>query len=170
LIHTTSCFLGLNQHNSSVSNSALDLVFTNINDLCVSISNYPVVTSDNYHSPLYLHFKLTFDCQPAFLTHQCNYGQGDYLSLYNTLSNCGWSSVLNENSVHSAVYNLTASVLEAINKAISSLKLESGTFPDWFSKSLIFFTLRRKISFLRNIINLNLIIITVFFHIIYTDY
>jgi hypothetical protein len=53
LIHATSCFLGLNQHNNSVSNSALlDLVLTNINDLRVSVLNYPMVASDNCHPPL----------------------------------------------------------------------------------------------------------------------
>jgi hypothetical protein len=44
LIHAAPCFLGLNQHNNSVPNSTLlDVVFTNINDLCVSISDYPMV-------------------------------------------------------------------------------------------------------------------------------
>jgi hypothetical protein len=33
-----------------IPNSALlDLVFTNINEVYVSISDYPVVTLDNYH-------------------------------------------------------------------------------------------------------------------------
>jgi hypothetical protein len=43
LICAASCFLGLNQHNSSLPNRALlDLVLRNINDLgiCVSISDY----------------------------------------------------------------------------------------------------------------------------------
>jgi hypothetical protein len=61
-IYSTSCFLGLNQHNNSVSNSTLlDLVSTNISDLCVSLSNYPVVAPGNYHTPLNLNFKLTLD-------------------------------------------------------------------------------------------------------------
>jgi hypothetical protein len=60
-LYTTSCFLGLNQHNSYVPNSALlDLVFTNISDLSVSVSNYPLVAPDNYHPPLVLEFKLAF--------------------------------------------------------------------------------------------------------------
>jgi hypothetical protein len=55
LIHATSCLLGLYQHNSSVPNSALfDLVLTNINDLRVSVSAFPMVAPDNYHP----HFKL----------------------------------------------------------------------------------------------------------------
>jgi hypothetical protein len=84
---TTSCFLGLNQHNNSVPYSTLlDFVFTSSNVMtCISITNYPLVASDNYHLPLNLDFKLTFDCQST-LTPQRKYGQGDYLFLYNTSS------------------------------------------------------------------------------------
>jgi hypothetical protein len=140
LIDATSCFLSLNQHNNSTSNNALlDLVFTNINNLCVSFSNYPVVAPDNYHPPLNLDFKLTSDSQPTFLTPRRNYGQGDCLLLYNTLSNYDWSCVLNENSVDSAaVYNFTASVSETLNETIPFVKPKNSSFPHWFSKSLIY--------------------------------
>jgi hypothetical protein len=70
-----------------------------------------MVALDNYHSPLNLDFKLTLDSQLTFLTPLRNYGQVDYLLLYNTLSNYDWSCVFNENSVDSAVYNFTASVV-----------------------------------------------------------
>jgi hypothetical protein len=122
-IHATPCFLGQNQHNNSVSNSALlDLVFANINDLCIPVSNYPVVAPDNYQPPRNLNFKLAFDCQPTFLTPRRNYGHEDYLLLYNTSYSCDWSRILNENSVHSAVYNFTVSVAKAINDTIPSVK------------------------------------------------
>jgi hypothetical protein len=146
LIYATSCFLDLNQPNNYISSSALlDLVFTIINDLCVSISNYPVAAPDNYHPPLNLDFKLTFDSQLTFLIPRRNYGQGDYLLLYKTLCNYAWSCVLNENSVDSAVYNFTASVSETINETISMVKPKNSSFPDWFSKSLIYYF--KKISF-----------------------
>jgi hypothetical protein len=63
-----------------VSNRALlALVFTNITDLRVSLSNYPVVATDKYNPPIHLDFKLTSDSQLTFLTPLCNYGQGCYL-------------------------------------------------------------------------------------------
>jgi hypothetical protein len=68
------------------------------------------------------------------MTPQHNYGQGDYLVLYNTLSDCDWSCVLNLNSVDSAVYNLTASVSETINETIPSVKPKWSTFLLGFSK------------------------------------
>jgi hypothetical protein len=89
LIHTTSCFLGLYQYNNSVPNSALlNLVLTNLNDLCVSVSDCPTVAPDNYHPPLHLDLKLTFDSQPALMTPHSSYKQGDYLLLNTTSSTC----------------------------------------------------------------------------------
>jgi hypothetical protein len=141
LIQATSCLLGLYQHNSSVANGTLfDLVLTNINDLRVSVSDFPTVAPDNYHPPLHLNLKLTVDFQPAIMTPQRSYKHGDYLLLYTTLSNCDWSCVLNENSVDSAVHNLTVRMSEAINEAISSLIPNSSTFPHSFSSSLKYYT------------------------------
>jgi hypothetical protein len=144
----------------TISNSALlDLVFTNINDICVSLSNYPVVSPDNYHPPLNIDFKLTLDSQLTFLIPRRNYGQVDYLLLYNTLSNYNWSCVFNESSIDSAVHNFTASVSEAINEIIPFVKPKNSSFPHWFLKSLIYYIKKKKIGFLINIRNLNLIII-----------
>jgi hypothetical protein len=117
LIHATSRLLALYQHNSSVANNALlDLILTNINDLRVSVSDFPMVVPANYHPPFHLNLKLTVDFQPAVMTPQRSYKHGNYLLLYTTLSNCDWSCVLNETSVHSAVNSLTARVSEAITK------------------------------------------------------
>jgi hypothetical protein len=77
----------------------LILYLQNINNLCVSVSNYPMVAPNNYHLPLKLDFKLTLDCQSTFVSQRSNYCQGDYLLLHNTLSNCDWSCALNENFV-----------------------------------------------------------------------
>jgi hypothetical protein len=76
-IHASTCFFGLHQHNNSAVNSALlDLVFSNISDLGVSISSFPVVTPDKYHPPL-LDFKLTFDCHRTSLAPHRSYAHGD---------------------------------------------------------------------------------------------
>jgi hypothetical protein len=130
IIHTTSCFLGLYQHNSSVPNSALlDLVLTtNIKDLRVSVSHFPMVAPDNCHPPLHLNFKLTVDFQMALMTTQRSYKHGDYLLFYTTLSNCDWSCVLSENSVDFAVHNLTAHVSEVIFVNDLSTKIKHSKF------------------------------------------
>jgi hypothetical protein len=147
LIHATSCLPDLYQHNSSVPNSALlDHVLTNVNDLRISVSDFPMVAPDNYHPRLHLNLKLTVDLQMAIMTPQRSYKHGDYLLLYTTLSNCDWSCVLNENSVDSAVHNLTGRVSEAINEAIPYLILNSSTFPHWFSSSLKYY-IKKKNNF-----------------------
>jgi hypothetical protein len=50
-------FLCQNQHKNSVLNNALvDLVFLNINDFRVSVSDCPIVASDNIHATFNLDF------------------------------------------------------------------------------------------------------------------
>jgi hypothetical protein len=85
LVHTTVCFLCLNKHNDSVSNSALlDLFFSNIRDLIVYISNYSVVSPDSYLSPLVFYCQLTFECPHISPVYHHNSAQGDYFLLFNT--------------------------------------------------------------------------------------
>jgi hypothetical protein len=77
LIHATTCFLGLNQYNNSVPNSALiDTVFTYTTFvfLCHIILWSVLII---FIPPVNLGFKLTFDSQRTSLTPGRNYGQGD---------------------------------------------------------------------------------------------
>jgi hypothetical protein len=129
--------------------SLLDLVFTNINDLNVSISDFSMVSPDKYHPPLLLDFQLMLDYSYLLSTSRRLYGRGDYLLLYNTLLSSNWSCVYNENSVDFAVLNLTATVSEAINQAIPFVKYRNSSFPYWFSS-----TLRRKTNILEDIRNI----------------
>jgi hypothetical protein len=55
---------------------------------------------------------------------------------YNVLDHSEWFCLLNENSADSAVNDLSAIMLEAINLAISYIKSKDSTFPRWFSDSL----------------------------------
>jgi hypothetical protein len=161
-LYTTLCFLGLNEHNNCVPNSALlDLVFTNISKLSVSISYYPLVAPDNYHPPLVLAFKLIFHSQYTMLVPRRNYEKGDYLLLCDTLLNSDWSCVLNENSVDSAVNNLMATVSEVFDLAIPFVKPNNSTYPHWSYKLLKYY-IKKEISFLRNLRNQSLIIIIAF--------
>jgi hypothetical protein len=83
---------------------------------CISITNYPMVDSDNYDLPHNLDFKLTFDCQSTLMVKGIIY----FFTILHL--NCDLSCVLNENSVDSAVYNFTTSLSKAINKTILSVK------------------------------------------------
>jgi hypothetical protein len=80
---------------------------------------------DKYHLSCVLDLKLILDCHCTSLTSQSTYGKRDYLEIpYITC----WSCILNENSVHCAVYNLTLTALESINMAIPFLKPRSLPF------------------------------------------
>jgi hypothetical protein len=126
-VHTATCFLVLDQRNNSIiSSTLLDLVFSDITDISPSISSSPVVTSVKYHPPLLLGFNLTLGCHLVSLTPRRS---------HDVLRHSGWSFVLNENSVHSAVHNLTATVREAINVMIPYIKYKNSTFPHWFCNS-----------------------------------
>jgi hypothetical protein len=84
-IHTATSFLGLDQRNNSIINSALlDLVFSNVSHISASISSSPVVTSAYYH-PLVLDFNLILGYHRTSLIPHRSYAQGDYLLLYNVL-------------------------------------------------------------------------------------
>jgi hypothetical protein len=69
------------------------------------------------------------------------------LLLYDSLLNSDWSCVLNENSVDSAVNNLTATVSKAIDLAIPFAKPNNSTYPHWFSKLLKYYIKKKKSVF-----------------------
>jgi hypothetical protein len=117
--------------NTVVNNALLGLVFSNISDIILAIPRFSLVTPHTFHPSLLLDFKLTFDCHRIPLTPHRSHTQGDYLLLYNVLRHTDWSSVLSENSIDSAVYNLTAIMREAIN-----VKSQNSAFPHWFYNSL----------------------------------
>jgi hypothetical protein len=140
-IHTAICFLGLDQYNNPIINSALlNLVFANISDVSASISSSPVLTLDKYHPPLLLDFDLSLKCHRVSLTPRRSYAQGDYLLLCNGLRHSDWFYIRNENSLDPAVNNLTAIVREDINIALPYIKSKKKiclpTLVFFFFKSL----------------------------------
>jgi hypothetical protein len=114
----------------------LDLVFTNISDLSLPISDFCMVSPDKYHPPLLIDFQLMLDYSYLLSTPRRLYGRGDYLLLYNTLLNSDCSCVYNENSVDSSFLNLTSSVSEAIKEAILFVTYRNSSFTHWFSSTL----------------------------------
>jgi hypothetical protein len=141
----------------------LDLVFINICDLSVSISDFSTVSPNKYHPPLLLDFQLMLDYSYSPSTPRCLYGRGDYLLLYNTLINSAWLCVHSETSVDSAVLSHTAVVSEAINQTIHFVKYRNSSFPHWFSSTLKYY-IKKKISILEDVRNPNLQKTTLVFH------
>lgn len=109
---------------ASISTTALFLMthislrFSNIRDINISISNYPAVNRENCRPPLVLDCKLTSENLHVTPITHCNYAQGDYFLLYNTLVVSDLLGVLKENSSGSAIHKLASIMTQAMNLAI----------------------------------------------------
>jgi hypothetical protein len=147
--HTATCFLGLDQRNNAIINSALlDLVFSNISDLSACSSSSPVVTRNKYHPPLLLDFSLTPDSHLIFLTSHRSYAKGEYLLIYDVLRHSDWSYVLNENSVDCAMNNNHTNIVrEAVYLAIPYIQSKNSTIPHWFSNYLKYYYKKKNQHF-----------------------
>jgi hypothetical protein len=124
------------------------LGLTNINDVSVCISRHPVVNPDSYHPSLMLDSKLTSEYTHISRTPHRNYVQGDHFLLYSTLLASACSSVLNENSVDSAVHLLTSALTEAMSLAIPFVKYRHSFFSHCSFSSLKYY-IKKKTRFSR---------------------
>lgn len=120
-----------------------------------------MVAPDNYHPPLHIDFKLTFDCQLTFQTPQRSHSQGDYLLLYNTFIKLWLVQCKKFCWLQFIILLLVCRRLSMKPFCVLNPKLLH--FLTGFPKSLVYY-IKKKNQFLRNIWNLILITITVFFH------
>jgi hypothetical protein len=89
VIYSATCFLGLNQHNYSDSDSnLLDLVFSNFADLSFDHPEYGLVQPDHFHSPFVIGCTtpVVRSKQNCNISHK-RFSAGDFAVLYNALSN-----------------------------------------------------------------------------------
>jgi hypothetical protein len=134
----TICFLCLDQHNAPVSNSTLlDLLFSNIRDLIVPISNYSVVNRDSYFPPLVPYCQLTFKCLHISPVSHHNSTQGDYFLLFRHLRPAGQVHLTCR--LTQAVCTLASRGTGTTNLTIPSVKrlnLKTSVFSDITFRSL----------------------------------
>jgi hypothetical protein len=122
VIHSAICYLGLNQHNHSVSGfNLLELVFDNFVDISLDYVEHGLVHPDPFHP------RFIIDCtiQRWRNNQNCNtpykrYSAGDYALLYNALFTYDWSALYIETSVDAAVDRLDVAVAQAIILAVPS--------------------------------------------------
>jgi hypothetical protein len=110
------CLLNLSQCNDIVgSSNLLDLIFSNLNDLDITLVDPGLIKPDNYHPPMIINICLPFGtCIQNVVYSFCKFSSGDYALLYDTLSNFDWSGVYGTTSVAP----LNAAVQEAMDQAI----------------------------------------------------
>jgi hypothetical protein len=122
-IHTDGC------------TNLLDLIFSNLSDLCITPVNPGLIKPEYFHPPLYIKIPLPFViCAQNYIYSYRNYTSGDYTLLYNIVSTYDWSSVYGTTCVDSTVTNLNTAVCGAMEQAIPRVITNSGTkFPHWYS-------------------------------------
>jgi hypothetical protein len=136
---------------TTLSNSALlDLtnindVNVNVNDVNVCISSHPMVIPDSYHPSILQDSKLTLEYNHTSRTPHRNCVQDDSFLLYNSLLASCWLGVLNENSIDSAVHQLTSALTEAMSLAIPFVKC-SNYFSSHCSSSVKYY-IKKKAQF-----------------------
>jgi hypothetical protein len=136
VIHSSTCFLGLNQHNYPDSGSnLLDLVFSKFFDLSVDHAEHGLVQPDHFHSPLII------DCTMPVRRFKQNFNifykrcsAGDYELLYNALSTYDWTWLYNETSLDAGVHRLNHA--QAIDLAVPYGYVKKHKYPAWFSGKL----------------------------------
>jgi hypothetical protein len=140
------CLLKLNQCIDTVgSSNLLDLIFSNLSDLRITLVDPGLMKPVNYHHPLIFNIYLPFvTCTQNYVYSYRKFSSVDYALLYNTPSNFVWSCVYGTTSVDSAVSCFSAVVQDAMEHEIprgiinTNLKLSH-----WYSSSLSYY-IRKK--------------------------
>lgn len=138
----------LKQHNTVVNclGRTLDLIISNTSILELCRSSHPLVIEDNYHPAL--EFGITVEKRNSeqndhgrSKVYKYDFSKGNYLLLYELLSQCDWISVLREQSIDNSLdifYEILYKCLDAsIPKYASRAGLSSSCmYPMWYSSDL----------------------------------
>jgi hypothetical protein len=119
LIHSATCFLGLNRHSYPDNGSnLLDIVFFSSDFAVLSVNHaeYGLLEPDHFHPPFIIDVAMSIRrCKQNSNISYKGISAGYYAVLYNALSASDWASLYNESSVDAAV-----AVTQAIGSAVPS--------------------------------------------------
>jgi hypothetical protein len=87
-IYTSTCLLNLSQCIDPVgSSNLLDLIFSSLSDLCITLVDPGLVKPDNYQPPFIIDIYLPLaTCIQNYVYSYRKFASGDYTLLYNILS------------------------------------------------------------------------------------
>jgi hypothetical protein len=142
VIFTSTSPLGLTQR--LLTDSSLDLVFTNFDRVGTFFGDIGVVKPDAYHPPIVIEIPLDLHNSTSYHAHSYRkYASGDYSLLFSFLFNYDWPCVYSNNTVEAAVDNFTNVILGAMDLAVPQGPSRNFTFPRWFSRTVIYY-IRKK--------------------------
>jgi hypothetical protein len=127
-IYTSTCLLGLTQH--LLTNSSLDLVFTNFDRVSTLFANIGVVKPNAFLLRNVIEIPLDLHNSVSYHGHSyCKCASGDYSLLFSFLSNYDWSCVYSNNTVDAAVGSFTNVILQAMDLAVPQGFIRKSRFP-----------------------------------------
>jgi hypothetical protein len=138
IIFNSFSSLNLYQMNACVNDfgSTLDLIFTDVKNLTVSLSNQHLVKLDRYHPALQLDLEINYNNAHTCLPPYLDFKHTDYVEFNNYLYNIDWTFMYNLKNVNIALNYFYNIINEGIHLFV--LKKQPGKyyFPCWFSNKL----------------------------------
>lgn len=119
------------------NNSLLDLVFSSLPMLSVTLSLDPIVPIDNHHPPLLIDSKL--QCISNTLSHKIefwNFKKVNFFDIAYELNNINWSLTFFNLDINTAVNKCNSICHEILLKHVPIVTYMYNSFPIWFNKEL----------------------------------
>lgn len=124
------------------NNSLLDLVFSSLPMLSVSLSSDPIVPIDNHHPPLLIDSKL--QCISNTLPHKIKFLNFFYIAY--ELNKTNWSLTFLNLDINTAASKFNSICHEILLKHVPIVTYNYSSFPIWFSKDLRLLIKEKKIA------------------------
>ena len=136
-------FLNLQQINCVLNQQGrlLDLVFTNLPDLCVEREDLPLVQEDRYHPALCMRLRLSMESRAVtFDQGNClgyNFKRANFIQLYNQLCHVNWSSLDACRDVDGAVDRFYSLLYGVLDESVPRRRRPVGRYPTWFTTEIM---------------------------------
>lgn len=146
---------GLSQVNFNRNNTGnvLDLIFTDINNVVVKISDEPLVKIDSPHPPL----EVTFESEQRNTLHNNQstfysdteifcYRKANFLGLSNFINNIEWGNILIKQHIEYATELFYEKIKNGIDLFVPKIKLYEHKFPIWMTQELKNLIIQKKVA------------------------
>ncbi|XP_050066213.1 uncharacterized protein LOC126555315 [Aphis gossypii] len=129
----------------NISNSFLDLVFTNNKFVKVEESSEPLLPCDMHHPALTISCTCPLDIPVLNNSHSFHdFKHGNYVKANDDLRNINWAHHLSSLTTEQSAKFLQNSLLHVIDHCVPLLTFRNSSFPPWVTKSLKDLLVKKK--------------------------